>query len=186
MYVAEKQGYSSIKIEGATHLEEAERQALDIYLDLQKGAKQARSTSSNGERSRSSPGATKKSRIQEQVHSYLSKQQERVEQGLIKPGSLRNTKKALINWFLPYCKENKLIYTTDIKVGILEDFVVFCGNGSGNTIKGHLTNITTFLRSISRERLIDPYAASIPSEITPKLKIRNVDLTANPPFRDEE
>ena len=184
-----KVGYSSTKIEGASDLETACRLALDVYLELQKGFKATpakpkervfRETAQSGGSIK-----TPKTRLDDQVHLFLQEQQKRVEAEQFKPSSYRNLQKTLINQFIPYCEKEGLVYTRDIKVGCLDSFTLF-SQGTRNTQSGHLKNIKTFLRSLARKRLLDPYEAALIGDIVPKVKIRDIDLSANPPFRDEQ
>ena len=188
VYVPEKEGYTSQKIEDAKDIETACRQAIDVYLSLQSSPKpkpepKPKEATVGGTGSVSASVA--RVRIDDQVKLFLEKQQERVDNNLIKEGTLRNLRKALINWLLPYCEKQGLVYTRDIQLGSLDDFIIFCGNASKNTIRTHLTNIKTFLKALSRQRLLDPYVAGVISDLTPKVKITEEDLSANPPFRNE-
>jgi integrase len=120
------------------------------------------------------------------MDTYLREQQERVDAGLIKAHTLRKMREVLLGHFIPYCKQNELIATRDIKVGSLDRYPNVVKINSRNTLRDHLQKIGAFLRHLVRRRLIDPYAASIIKEVLPTVNIRQEDLTANPPFRAED
>lgn len=193
IYNPNKQGYDSLKIEGAEDLETACRQALDVYLELQQGRPAAKGSdlveSSHGDGLRRSGGSggksSKRVRLVDAVKIFLAEQDLRVEAGEIKQGTRNNLRKTLDLHFLPFCEREGLTYTKDIRVGCLDGFTVFVG-GSRNSLRSHLVNIKTFLKSIARKKQLDPYEAALISDITPKVKVRQEDLSANPPFRDEQ
>ena len=189
VYNTEKQGYDSVKIEGAEDIETACRAALDVFLDLQSKPKERvlDLTAQGGvaERTHKPRGKTKRVRLVDAVKLFLEEQDKRVEAGEIKAGTQNNLRKTLNLHFLPFCEKKGLVYTRDIKVGSLDSFTIHIG-GSKNSLRSHLTNIKTFLKSLARKRQIDPYEAALLSDITPKVKIKQEDLNANPPFRDEQ
>ena len=189
VYNSEKQGYDSLKIEGAEDIETACRAALDVYLNLQSKPKerilQVTAQSGVAERIHKPRGRSKRVRLDDAVKLFLKEQEQRVEAGEIKPGTQNNLRKTLDLHFLPFCEKEGLVYTRDIKVGCLDGFTIHVG-GSKNSLRSHLTNIKTFLKSLARKKQIDPYEAALLSDITPKVKIKQEDLSANPPFRDEK
>lgn len=189
VYNPEKVGYDSLKIEGASDLDTACRLALDVYLDLQKGFKPPsakKRTFSDASRSDGSVKVLKKVRLDDQVRLYLEEQQKRVDADLLSWRTLKNYKLSLVDYMLPYCEKEGLIYTTDIKVGVFDDFPATYPQLTRNSLKTYLTQTKQFLRYLARKKLMDPYEAALLSDMTPKVKIRQTDLSANPPFRDED
>ena len=182
-YDRTKDGYTSLKIEGVSDLETACRSALDIYLDLKDKPSVTGGSGPNG--SVVKVKTKRRVRLDDQVKIYLAFQEERLNNQLIKDHTYRQNSQSLHNWFLPYCEHKGLVYTKDIKMGCLDDFPVFC-NKARNTIRAHLINIKTFLKHLARNKLMEPAEAALIPEIAPKVKIREVDLSANPPFRDEK
>ena len=78
-----------------------------------------------------------------------------------------------------------MVYARDIKLGCLDNLTVVVG-GTKNSLRSNLTNIKTFLKLLAKKRQIDPYEAALISDVTPKVKIKQEDLSASPPFRDEK
>ena len=190
VYNSEKVGYDSHKIEHAYDLETACRYALDVYLEMQKTKDvtpktRTLSESSQGDGLGKVLQRRRKSRLDDQVKLYLEEQERRVEAKLLHWRTLKNYKLSLQTFFLPYCESQGLIYTTDIKVGVLDDFPAHYSRLTRNSCKTYLTQTKKFLRHLARKKLLDPYEAALIDDIVPKIKIRQVDLSANPPFRDE-
>ena len=91
VYNSEKQGYDSLKIEGAEDIETACRAALDVYLNLQSKPKerilQVTAQSGVAERIHKPRGRSKRVRLDDAVKLFLKEQEQRVEAGEIKPGT---------------------------------------------------------------------------------------------------
>lgn len=189
VYVPSKEGYSSLRINDASDIETACNKALDVYLSLSTGEKKQRGlvrTPRSGGMTKQAVGkAVRRVRVEDAVEDYLQTYYERLEKGLIKERTLLNVKVCLKGWLIPYCLIKNIIYTRDIKLGSLDDFITF-RQASRQTLKVRMKTIKTFLKHLARHRLIDAYEATVISDMTPKVKIRDIDLSANPPIRDEE
>ena len=190
VYNPVKVGYDSLKIDHAHDIETACRLALDVYLEIQKSRDSTPqigilSEISQSDRSGKIPIRLRKVRLDDQVKLYLEEQQRRVDANLLNWRTLKNYKLSLQTFFLPYCESQGLVYATDIKVGVLDDFPAHYPRLTRNSCKTYLTQTKQFLRYLARKKLMDPYEAALLDDIVPKLKIRQVDLSANPPFRDE-
>jgi integrase len=186
VFIPEKRGYESLRIEGVSTLEEACSKALDSYLLLSKQEKPRKVIEETRGTSGSEMTSIRRVLITDAVQTFLTEQDERVEAGMLKPSTVRQVRNQLRLHFLPYCKETGLLYTKDIKVGCLDKYPVLVKCSSRNTIRTHIATIGQFLNSLSRKRLMNPYEASLIGEILPTVKVRQEDKTANPPFRAED
>ena len=183
-YVPEREGYRSLKIEGVSDLDTACKASLDVYLDLSKADKPRVVRDKTSSSTRSS--GVKKVLLTDAVAIHLKEQQDRVHSGIIKQGYWDTIQPHLNLHFLPYCQSQGLVYTRDIKMGCLDAYPTFKLNSNKrSTVKTQLTTIKAFFKALARKRLLDPYEAALIEEIVPKIKLRDIDLSANPPFRDE-
>jgi integrase len=188
-YVPEKEGYRSQKIEGVSDLETACRAALEVYLDLSKSGTtraSAPSVPTTPHRERPSKGV-KRVLITDSVTTHIKDQYQRFEAGLIGEGYWEKIEDILLFHFLPYCELQGLVYTRDLKVGCLDDFPTHqLSKVARTTLKQHLITIKAYLKALARKRLLDPYEAALIDVMIPKVKMRDIDYSANPPFRDEQ
>ena len=188
-YVPDKEGYRSLKIEGVSDLESACSNALDVYLELSKADKPKPATPKGdrtfGKSSRSE--GLRKVLISDSIATYLKEQQDRVDGGLIKEDYWETIRAHLEVHFLPFCVSHGLVYTKDIRMGCLDGYPAFKLNTHArSSTKQHLTTFKAFFKALARKRLLDPYEAALISEIIPPVKLRDIDMSANPPFRDEK
>ena len=178
----ESRSYKSSRIDGAGDIDEAASKALDVYLAITSGTSPSTSKAKNNgdvQKARKKNGV-----ITDLIERYLAEELEKVEKGLLKPGTVKNKQETLRNHLIPYLKEQKVTKTNDIKVGVFDRYELVRAGCSRHTIRRELAAMKMFCAWLHRHRLIDPYEFN--ADLFKPVKLKDEDWDSNPPIRDEK
>jgi len=179
VYVKEKKGYKTTRIEGAQSEPEALAQSLDTFIKFNVPGAVPKRGPKEGQIKRA-----KKHAIEGYVSSFLVREEEKVKSGLIDKGTLKNKVAGMKN-FLLYCEERNLNTTNQIKVGFLDYYEIFRREQSVLTRRKEISIIKEFINYLIRNKCIDPYEAASP-DLIPKIRTRDIDFSSNPPIREKD
>ncbi len=178
VYVPEKRSYKTRRFTDCASLVEAKAECLDLFLELnQNGA-----TRSKPRRGITDENYSKKYSIDKAVKEYLAEQKKLVDSNLLQERTYQQKEQFFNSNFTDYCRRHGISDTKQIKVGFLDDYLVEHGEATRMTLKTHISRIKQFLNYLSKHRLMGLYEAANIKLILPKIKIRDVDNDANPPF----
>ena len=173
-----KQSYKSLRIEGAFDLDTACDKALDVFLSYQRSPAETASRSKTESKPRQKKGV-----IVDWVNKYLADQQEQQDAGLLKPGTVKNKRETLTNHLIPYCINNNIKSSLDIKVGSFDRYPLYRAGISRHTLRRELAAIKMFVNYLHRHKLMNPYEMT--KDLFPSVRLKDEDWDSNPPIRDD-
>jgi integrase len=181
-YNESTQKYQYKIIKGAKTLEEAKDKALDVYTVFrQKEATPVPFNLISDKRSE-----TPHSRIIEPlIDSYLKKERERVEAGLIKQTTYSNIEVTIGLHLRAYFKHHLISRTHQIKLTTFDDWQIYRSDCSKLTRNKEVKEIRMFLSWLIRNEYLHPKLSKVNALIKGE-RVTDEDLTANPAINPDD
>ena len=193
--------YRSLVIDGVRDIEEATEKAIEVAIALEQEkpvevikpketqTQNVRTYRIETTKNRRSPLTKEKGKtlLTDAIDAFVHKEELRANSGVVKQATPEN-KKRILGHLKNYFKENNLIYTSDIKVGVFQDYVPYRKKeGTPNlmlqnevkTIKDWVSNY------LYVNELINPYVAN-DKKLYPRVEIRPDDLLKNPAIMPDD
>ena len=179
LYEPEKRRYRTGKIEGASTLEEALRDAYKVLLGFDRKRPVAK------KRIATSAKAAAAHQIREEVDKFLRWEQERVSAGL-KDDAAADRRKQCLKVMLEYLKVKGVSQISDITALTFDDYPLFRKGYAKTTVKTELKDIGVFCRSWLRKNGLISNEIAMSPDLIPKIKITEDDLDANPAIPQDD
>ena len=173
--------YRTKRIPGATTLDEAKSKALDMAFEL------------NNEPikpvSQSSKTRIKRTTVEDAVNTFLSKQYDLVETGDFEESTYKSKTITLRIHLLNYLATQDIVFTKDLKHDTMDGYPLWRkknGSKSKLTLQKELGRIKEFINNyLIRYKLVSEDVV-LEKKITPTVKVRKDELTANPSLTEED
>ena len=174
--------YRTRKIQGVSTLEDAKSKALDIAFELSNEPIKETKTVSKTKK-------VKQTRVEDAVDVFLSKQADLVETGEFEASTLKSKTITLRVHLLNYLSTQSITYTKDIRYDSMDGYPVWRkrnGCNSKLTLQKELGRIKEFINNyLIRNKLVTEEVV-LEKKITPSIKVRKDELTANPSLTNKD
>ena len=186
-----KRRYEHRQIVDATSLEEAEANALEVYMQMQSPALVNAGLTSKPKRGRPAK-PEKKGRglsMPEAFRLYLADQHKRIGAMVgvnITERVYKNREEQIRNHLQPYCWEHGIQKTTDIVLDSFDNYELWRKNIKKHTIRNELSMISFFLKWCKRKNHLTVDTEMKFDELIELPVLLGIDMQGNPPYVDED
>ena len=174
-----KGGYRQKKLNGCGCLADAAEQAIDVYVSLRQEIKDVEAGVAVPKRRRKSDRLS----CVQSVEDFNRSEAERVEAGII--GADTAVKKVyVLRHALEYLKLKEIEFVDQIDENTFNDYLLFRKEATKINQRNETKIITNWLNYLIKLRKLNPDVAAL--KLTPSVRVRGEDLTANPAIGPED
>ena len=181
--------YKTRRIDNVSSMDEAVESAMEIAFELNKEpdiqliaedkVKGYKSSIVVNRRKRAKP-------ISVTVNDWLRNEQERVDKGLISPGTWRNKKMCLVDEMIPYLESKGITMTSELNLNSFDRYELYRSDTTPLMRQREVSIIKEYLTShLVRERLL---AAEIANDkaVLPRIIVKETDRMKNPAINPKD
>ena len=184
-----KRRYEHRQIVDATNLEEAEANALEVYMGMQSPVMVKDRSKPKRGRPAQPAKAERGLPMAEAFRLYLADQYKRIGAmtGVnITERVYKNREEQIRNHLQPYCWEHNIRKTTDIVLDSFDNYELWRKNIKKHTIRNELSMISFFLKWCKRKNHLTVDTEMKFDDLIELPELLGIDMQGNPPFVDED